>query len=237
MHLLLFISDALKTVSFTKCLLSVCPALWFTRHPSPNMHTRPLTPQLVQSTSITATGLCSSTQRTLSFPFYTFYLFFTILFMSVCFVKKLTKVFRFTKTVCQREASSVLPKVFPKDSRLHVETRITGREKQSSSSPHIFLHFQTVVMLLRKNKFFFSLRAKPNLLSRTSPAVWKQHVLNLTLRAAVFNYRQPAATFEISRTVESVFGLFPLVLLSCSLQCELDHQDDCCIYSAASMNS
>lgn len=150
------ISDALKIGSLIKCLLSVCPDLWFNHLPSPNVHTRAHPSVWVHLNNgniivLELKELCVF----LFTPFIYFPLCCPCRFLGVFVKKKIPNLFNFTRSLCHREASSVLPKVFPKDSRLHVGTRITEREKQSFSCPHIFLHFQTVIMLQRKNTFVF----------------------------------------------------------------------------------
>lgn len=172
------------------CFSSFRPVLH--PHPPPNMHAHPH--PSIRSVHLTnGDNTVHPAERTLIFHFYRFYFFSLVLSVWVCFAEKLTKtILLHEDPLSPRGLVHITKRVFPKDSRSRVGTRITEREKQSFSRPHIFfLRFQTVIMLQRENKsLFFSSWTKPNLVSRTSPAVWKEHVHHLTLKAAAFNYQR-----------------------------------------------
>lgn len=137
-RLLVFILDPVKIGSFTKGFVLVRSDLCFIHTPHQTC-TRTLTPQFVQSTSLMATTPSTPLKE---LWFFIFTAFISFLLSCLCgFVlqkNSILKPFYFTRTLCHREASSILPKVFPKDSRSRVGTRITEREKQSFSRPHIF---------------------------------------------------------------------------------------------------
>lgn len=97
--------------------------------------------QFAQSTSMMAT-MPSPTRKNSDFSLFPLLFHFSCLVSLGLFCRRNSqKPFYFTRTLCHREASSILPQVSPKDSRSCVGTRITLREKQSFSRPHIFSPF------------------------------------------------------------------------------------------------
>lgn len=135
-RLLVFILDTVKIGSFTKCFVLVRSDLCF-MHTSHQTCTHALNPQFVQSTSRMATTPSTPLKELRFFIFTSFISFLLSCLCGFVLQKNSQKPFYFARPLCHREASSILPKMFPEDSRSRVGTRITEREKQSFSRPHI----------------------------------------------------------------------------------------------------